>query len=41
MSLLILNSGDPPDLFPLRAARLKQGLMQIDQITGFFQMAIE
>jgi TetR/AcrR family acrAB operon transcriptional repressor len=41
MSLLIFNSGDSPDLFLLRAARLEQGLMQKDQITGFFQMAIE
>ena len=41
MSLLIFNSGDSPDLTPLRTARLEQGLVQMEQIAGFFQMAID
>ena len=41
MSLLIFNSGDSPDLTPLRSARLEQGLMQMEQIAGFFKTALE
>jgi TetR/AcrR family acrAB operon transcriptional repressor len=41
MSLLIFNSGDSPDLTPLRSARQEQGLAQMEQIVGFFQMALE
>lgn len=41
MSLLIFNSGDSPDLIPLRTTREEQGLVQLEQIVGFFQMALE
>jgi TetR/AcrR family acrAB operon transcriptional repressor len=41
MSLLIFNSGDSPDLIPLRTSRREQGLAQMDQIVGFFKMALE
>lgn len=40
MSLLIFNSGDSPDLAPLRDSRLEQGLGQMDQIRDFFKMAL-
>lgn len=41
LSLLIFNSGDSPDLAPMRKARLEQNFDQIEQIIGFFQMAQE
>jgi len=41
MRLLIFNSGDSPDLTLMRTARMEQGIVQMEQIAGFFGMALE
>lgn len=40
MALLLFNAGDSPDLLSMRERRLKQGKAQLEQITGFFHMAV-
>ncbi len=40
MALLVFNAGDSPDLLAMRERRLEQGLAQMEQVAGFFSMAI-
>ena len=40
MRLLLFNSGDSPELSAMRALRLEQGLAQMEQIAGFFQLGL-
>ena len=40
-ALLLFNANDSPELLSMREARLEQGLAQMEQIVGFFRMALE
>lgn len=41
MRLLLFNSGDSPDLTPMRTLRLKQGRAQLEQIARFFGLGLQ
>jgi AcrR family transcriptional regulator len=40
MQLLLFNSGDSPELLDLRRFQVEQGLAQLEQITGYFQLGL-